>query len=152
MLHIKYLFFYITIWISGVSLLAISGNADRNDRLPTNVRPQLYALSLVINDERSIFMGNVSIELRVLSVTDKIRLHAKGISVNWRDAFLRNNANQAFALSNMTQGKNDIFELKFNESLAIGDYQLQLSFFNQIRSKLEGLYIYSNGQDNPNKK
>lgn len=138
MIDIKHVSLCILIFIGGVNLLLFDGKP-----LSSNVQPDSYILNFVINDERAIFTGNVSMTLRVVNVTDNIRLHARDISVSWRAAIL-NNTDRNFAVTEVNPLNNDIVELKCGENLPVGIYQLQLSFFGEIRQTREGLYSTPN--------
>lgn len=151
MLDIKCLFVCVSM-LNGGAFNSLLVDGSNNDGLLAHVRPDAYTLHIVINEERAIFTGNVSIALRVLNATDSVRLHARDISVNWWSAELEDVQNGALAVSDVSSLKNDVIALKFNDTLAIGVYQLRLSFFNQIREKLEGLYMIANGQKGPGKR
>lgn len=109
-------------------------------RLPNNVQPELYELTLVVNHERSIYTGNVTIAIRVINTTSSVYLHFKDGSVNWRGANLTQNGNRQIGVLDINPQKNDIVGLKFRENLVVGLYTLQLSFFGVIRRDVMGLY------------
>lgn len=139
--NIKLLFLCLWIFVGGVNLLLFDGKNDT--RLSRNIQPELYALNFIINDERFIFTGNVSITFRVVNATDIIQLHAKDISVNWLSAVLKN-VSHAFEVAELKLSTSDIVELKYHQEMTVGVYQLQLSFFGDINQNLKGLYSITN--------
>lgn len=128
--------------IVGGALLANVKSADFVSiagRLPTNVQPELYELTLEVNHERMIFSGNVIITVQVVNATDSIHLHAKSIQVNWRDAILRHN-DRSIALLEVNDQGGDIVQLKFRDKLSTNKHSLTVTFSGEIRRDLSGLY------------
>lgn len=138
MFTLRQLFACILIFIASVNITLCDNDID--NRLPKNIQPDLYELTLVVNHERSIYTGNVTINISVINTTSSIHLHFKDGSVNWRGAVLKQNGNRQIDVIDINPQKNDIFGLKFSENLAVGLYTLQLSFFGVINRDVVGLY------------
>lgn len=111
-------------------------------RLPTNVQPDLYVLTLAVNHERMLFNGNLTIIIQVINSTDRIHLHAKDIQVDWYDVILQH-GDRSIALQEATDQKNSIIQLKFRENLPVGRFSLTVTFSGQIRRDISGLYAIS---------
>lgn len=119
-------------------------------RLPTNVRPLTYTLSINVDVENEVFGGNVTINLEVTTSTTIIHLNYKEIIVGWSNARLSLDATgQTFQVINQVDRPiEQIYELHFQSDLAVGTYTLELQFEGNIRHDLTGLYkssyIFSN--------
>lgn len=114
-----------------------------NYRLPTNVIPSRYSLSILTDFSDVSFSGNVTIALRVTQPTNLISLNYKEITVDWNGVVLRT-SNRAFTLQSLElRPLDEIADLRFTEQLPVDDYLISLSFGAPMRSDLRGLYISS---------
>lgn len=111
-------------------------------RLPTNVRPLKYTLSINVDVENEIFGGNVTINLEVTTSTNTIQLNYKEITVAWSNARLSLDASgQTFQVINQIDRPiEQIYELHFQSDLVVGTYTLELQFEGNVRHDLTGLY------------
>lgn len=117
----------------------------QNYRLPKNVVPSRYSLSILIDLAELSFSGNVTISVHVSAPTILISLNYKEIAVDWDNVKLcTSNANRSFTFeSHELRPVDEIADLRLSEQLPIGDYLIVLSFSATMRSDLHGLYISS---------
>lgn len=126
----------ILVSLSGLFINELSAN-----QLTHNVLPQKYILSIIVDLVAAEFIGNVTIDIRVLEPQISITLHAKELDVIWEELQLRDLHNQIFKVD--TYDVDDIQEtvqLNFTDVIPPGDYKIFTSFAGSIRSDSMGLY------------
>ncbi|XP_034944824.1 puromycin-sensitive aminopeptidase [Chelonus insularis] len=108
-------------------------------RLPTNVRPCHYNITLVPNIDKFIFHGTQIVEIQVKESTNKVVLNSldidiKNVTFDNNDGVHMNTSKVEFVPSQETA------ILIFPECLALGYGTLYLEFDGQINDKMKGLY------------
>lgn len=138
---------YRTILVS-TAIATTIGENELDYRLPKNVQPDFYTISLWLDLKTSIVSGNVSILLRVVQPTDSIALNARGLTANWTETTLNRNGKLIPNDDFLIKENEEIFILKFGELLTMGEYTLTFpSFFSRATN---GLHVssYSNNDEN----
>ncbi|KAK5642103.1 hypothetical protein RI129_008270 [Pyrocoelia pectoralis] len=108
------------------------------ERLPTSVLPQHYKLILTPDFTTFTFKGEVSVEIQVLQETDKIVLNALDLAVqaaNLKEAQTKHVPSQISLLP-----ESETAEFKFSQTIAPGDYTLEIQFTGEVNDKMKGLY------------
>lgn len=112
-------------------------------RLPSNIVPYEYNLWLKVDLDNITFSGHVSIGFTVLKPTSTVTLHYKDINVDWKYSRLIDSHAQKIPFANGSDRfEEEMYELKYKNKLATGNYNLTLSFHGDIRSDLKGLSRY----------
>lgn len=128
--------------VSPINDVPVIRQQELTYRLPTNVRPLTYTLSIHVDVENEVFNGNVTINLDVTESTTSIHLNYKDIIVGWTNARLSFDASaEAFQVTRQIDRPiEQINELHFEPRLEVGTYTLELHFEGNIRHDLTGLY------------
>lgn len=123
--------------------------------LPLNVMPQKYKISLDIDTNLWNFHGREIVEVIVVNPTREVRFNARGLTIQWNEAFLRHITDQGFTdyiPSNYTYSEEtEIGVLSFDQEFIPDNYELHLSFIGIIRSDVFGLYRSEYTIDNQQK-
>lgn len=121
---------------------------DLLTRLSTNSFPIHYDLSMVIDVEGGTFNGTAKINLNVTEPTDNILLNFEaGTDLSYH-TLIRTFDNFPVSLSNFDQNADqEYIRISYTTTLEIGNYDLTLFFFGNIRDDLMGLYFSSYWKD-----
>ncbi len=123
--------------------------AKDNWRLPRNVVPDNYRISLTPNLEKKTFTGDVEIDIRILEPTDKIILNAADLKIT--EAFVVNTSDVESKASISLNAEKEFAILSFTKKLSRGSYKLTCQFKGILNDKLKGFY-YSSWTDEKGKK
>ncbi|XP_072390827.1 puromycin-sensitive aminopeptidase [Diabrotica undecimpunctata] len=107
------------------------------ERLPQNVKPKHYRLSLVPDLAALTFQGNVSIEIEVVSNTDTVVLNALDLKLN--EVTLKGDKSLKPGQVELC-AEEEIATLKFPSLVTPGSYILDIAFTGEINDKMKGLY------------
>ncbi|KAK2579854.1 hypothetical protein KPH14_007537 [Odynerus spinipes] len=118
-------------------------------RLPTDVRPYHYDITLVPDITNFIFHGMEKVHIDVQNATDTIILNSLDIDIK-SASFVSNNGDTIYAKSICISSSEETATLVFNDKLPLGKVgHLSLSFVGEINDKMKGFYrskyIRSNG-------
>ncbi len=112
--------------------------SDSSFRLPRNVIPDHYDITLDLDLETFTFSGEVGIDIRVESATSAIVLNTAAIDI--KEAFL-NSEDERFALSGISYDeKNQRATLDLESAIGPGSYRLVIDYTGEINDQLKGLY------------
>ncbi|MBI5067633.1 MAG: ERAP1-like C-terminal domain-containing protein [Deltaproteobacteria bacterium] len=112
--------------------------ADRNYRLPTSVRPLLYAAELSLDLAQRAFEGRETISLRLDEPQDEIVLHAADLEITAASARASGVLRQARV---RRAPESETVVLSFDAPLAEGHAELSLTWRGQMSKGLRGLYM-----------
>nr|XP_054753932.1 aminopeptidase N-like [Lytechinus pictus] len=115
-----------------------------NFRLPTNLKPSHYELSLRTDIHRGIFAGNITVHFTCLKETDIILLHTKELNYSVESfRFLKEGGNEEVTLNGPPTfyEKNDYLVLRTVSPLDQGTrYSLSMQYVTVFNANLLGLY------------
>src|SRR5579862_4943914 len=111
----------------------------KNYRLPSNVRPERYILTIAPDLASLTFTGHETIEVNVLEPTDKIVLNSVELAIPEARVTDANGTtlNGTVTFDTETQ----MATISFNGKLGAGKWNLYLAFCRKIRDDLKGLYL-----------
>ncbi len=114
-------------------------------RLPDDVVPQHYALTLTIDPRQTSFAGEADIQVQLKKPTQRIWFHGNGLKV--KDATLRA-GDQTLPLTYTEVDKvSGVARLDLPQAAAVGPGTLHLSYTADFRTEAEGLYRVVLGED-----
>jgi puromycin-sensitive aminopeptidase len=121
-----------------------------NHRLPANVRPQTYALSLTPDIQSFTFSGHEVIRLVVVDSTDRITFNAAELTISKAQITLSNGT----VLSPdevLIQESDETVALVFNQMIPVGPASLFVEFQGVLNDQLRGFYRsrYNDGDGTP---
>jgi puromycin-sensitive aminopeptidase len=116
---------------------ALAGEAQVY-KLPTNVRPDRYQLRLTPDLIAFTFAGEETITIAVVEPTAEICLNAAELQIH--SAVVVTQHGEGITGTVTLDEPNERAVLTFPEQLAVGAYQLQLTFSGVLNDKLRGLY------------
>ncbi|XP_060534804.1 puromycin-sensitive aminopeptidase [Cylas formicarius] len=106
-------------------------------RLPTNVKPEHYRLTLEPDWKTLTFKGDVSIKIEVVQATNEILLNALDLKV----ASAGVKGDKLYVPKDVQLTPSDeTLSLKFDTHIAPGFYTLNLVFEGELGDKMKGLY------------
>jgi len=115
--------------------------ADRNFRLPTSVRPLLYAAELSLDLAQRAFEGRETISLRLDEPQEEIVLHAADLEILTASARASGVLRQARV---RRAPESETVVLTFEAPLAAGHAELSITWRGQMSKGLRGLYMAGN--------
>ncbi|MCZ6867497.1 MAG: M1 family metallopeptidase [Chloroflexi bacterium] len=108
-------------------------------RLPTNVRPQTYNLTLTPDFSRFTFNGEASIKVQVMEATARIVLNAAELQISSAEAVHENGS--AFPVKEIaTDEKAETVSFTFAQELPVGNATLNIRFTGTLNDQLRGFY------------
>ncbi|MQG73248.1 MAG: M1 family metallopeptidase [SAR202 cluster bacterium] len=113
--------------------------AVTNHRLPANVKPQSYALSLTPDIQSFTFSGHEEISVMVLEPTERIILNAAEIGISKAQITLSNGTILSAGEVLMDEAEETV-TLVFNQMLPVGSASLSLDFQGVLNDQLRGFY------------
>jgi len=113
-------------------------------RLPTHVRPRQYDVQLEARLGRAEFSGQVTLHLDVLTPTDTIELHARGLQL--AEARLQLDA-RTLAGQIQLLPEHEAAAVRCAETLPAGPAALTLKFRGEVATNLKGLYLSADGPE-----
>lgn len=129
--------------IIGILLVVIA--SILSFRLPDTSHPISYSLSLTIDVDSASYFGNVAIRINVTTPnTNLIALNYHDIQVD-NVIITKTDENTQLNLLDRANPRPSLQIIEFytRESLAVGQYDIQMDFQGAIRSDLKGLYMSS---------
>ncbi len=123
---------------------ALNGEALQPWRLPESVTPSHYRISLDLDVEAERFSGEETIEVRIVSPTQRIVLNSLGLDIS--SAMLRQ-ASVAHPLKVELDLEHERIILHAEEPLAAGDAAIDISFSGPLEEGLRGLYLSRSDED-----
>ncbi|CAD6215605.1 GSCOCG00000417001-RA-CDS [Cotesia congregata] len=109
-------------------------------RLPANIRPRHYEITLVPDIDKFTFKGNQTVNIEVKEPTDKIILNSLDIDIN-SVTFKNDKGTSINAEKIDLLPADETAVLTFPEKLPVGkDGSLNFDFVGQINDKMKGLY------------
>jgi puromycin-sensitive aminopeptidase len=130
-----------------VSSQAVAG--ERSYRLPRNVLPSNYRLVFEPDFESKTFAGDVTIDIEVLSPTNKIIVNAKELEM--LEIVVKDSKEKWFNGSVVCDSETELATITFPETLAPGHWQLSANFKGVHNDKLKGFYRSTWTDDSGNK-
>ncbi|CAH1155325.1 unnamed protein product [Phaedon cochleariae] len=113
------------------------GKGKPFERLPENVKPKHYTLSLVPDLRNLTFRGDVSIQIEVSTSTDTIVLNALDLKL---DAARIGGDKEIMASAVKLCPEEETASVVLPAPLAPGSYTLSMAFTGEINDKMKGLY------------
>ncbi|MCX8071892.1 MAG: M1 family metallopeptidase [Candidatus Binatia bacterium] len=111
---------------------------DKNFRLPRNVWPRRYGLSIVADLQRWQFQGNVQIDVQVSEPCTRVYLHAVDLQIEAVQAFWGGTWHSASRVE--ADADAEVIAIDFVEPLPVGSPRLDLAFRGEILARLRGFY------------
>ncbi|MBI3358910.1 MAG: M1 family metallopeptidase [Nitrospirae bacterium] len=116
----------------------------KDGKLPQNVLPHIYTITLKIIPDDIYFIGHVSIDVHVKEPTQTIILHALDLSIE-RVEVLQNNQTMLAEISENKSDETIIFS--FEQALPVGPAQISIAYSGKLNQQLRGLYqVESHGE------
>jgi alanyl aminopeptidase len=119
--------------------------ARRTGRLPSDVRPISYALSLDVDPSLPRFSGQVDIDIALDKARSVVFLHGKGLTIQHAQAFQANGSNTPIAVRTAVLEDSGILALHLAKPLAPGLARLTLRYDAAFGTRLTGLYRVEQG-------
>jgi len=120
-------------------------------RLPTSIIPERYEIRLTPDLTQWTFAGEVTIAVQVLQAAREVVLNAAELSM--RSVSMRRPDGAVLHGSAQLDPENERAVLSFPETLAPGQYALEIQFAGVLNDKLHGFYrsVYkdADGRDQP---
>jgi aminopeptidase N len=114
-------------------------------RLPDDVVPQRYALTLTIDPRQKSFTGVVEIQVQLQKPSTRIWLHGHGLQVT--DATLRTDGHTLPLKYTEVDTVSGVARLDLPQAAAAGPGTLRLAYTGDFRTEAEGLYRALVGAD-----
>jgi puromycin-sensitive aminopeptidase len=114
----------------------------QDGRLPQNVLPNLYTITLKIIPEVIDFNGNVVIDVTLQEPSKTIVLHALDILIERVELLQANQTQVGKVLENKSD---ETVTLLFDEPLLAGQAQIKIAFAGKLNKQLRGLYQVDSG-------
>ncbi len=111
---------------------------DNSYRLPRTALPENYQISLTPDIEHKTFAGQETIDLDVLSPTEKIILNAAELKIS--AGFATNKQGHKFDAGISYDDEKEFAIFTFKETLQPGKWQLTCDFTGILNDKLKGFY------------
>lgn len=112
-----------------------------NVRLPQNILPEMYNITLQVDLETSSVTGEVNVLCNVATPTQYVLIHAKDMNVSV--AHVRQGDNSLDLESARMCDENDFYVIKLQDLLSTGDASIHLTFNYTLRKDLAGFYSSS---------
>jgi aminopeptidase N len=107
-------------------------------RLPTNVRPVSYDLTLTPDLEQFTFIGNESIEIDIVEATDSVTLNAADLEIAGAELVLDDGAELPSTVVIDKETERAAFQ--FGQTIAPGKATLRIRFTGTLNDQLRGFY------------
>jgi len=112
-----------------------------NVRLPQNILPEMYNITLQVDLETSSVTGEVNVLCNVTTPTRYVLIHAKDMNVSV--AYVRQGGKRLDHEQPFPYDKNDFYVIKLQELLSTGNASIHLTFGYTLRKDLAGFYSSS---------
>ena len=109
-----------------------------NVRLPANIVPDLYDVSLRVNLETFDVTGEVVINAQVVSETSYILVHVKDMNITSVQVSQRGSTVRIKSAFNFTE--NEFYVIELSTALKTGSLDLKISYNYTLRDDLAGFY------------
>ena len=109
-----------------------------NVRLPQNILPEMYNITLHVDLETSSVTGDVSVLCNVTTPTQYVLIHAKDMDISTAHVYQRGNSLDLEA--QFLFDDNDFYVLQLQKLLSTGEIMIHLSFNYTLRKDLAGFY------------
>ncbi|MEK7703148.1 MAG: M1 family metallopeptidase [Nitrospirota bacterium] len=106
-------------------------------RLPQNILPSLYTITLKVIPSESQFVGHETIDVAILEPTHCIVIHALELAIE--QAMVSQNGKQSMAVLSGDK-ENETVTLQLEQSLLPGAAQITMSYTGRLNKQLRGLY------------
>jgi puromycin-sensitive aminopeptidase len=116
----------------------------KNGRLPQNVLPNLYTITLKVIPEEIDFIGHVTIDVVIKELIKTITLHTLDLAIERVE--VSQNSHKAFA--KISENKSDeTVTFLLEQPLSVGPAQIVITYSGKLNKQLRGLYqVDSNGE------
>ncbi|HEX8733225.1 MAG TPA: M1 family aminopeptidase [Ktedonobacterales bacterium] len=128
-----------------MSATATSTSDPKAYRLPANVRPRAYEITLDARPGRETFNGSLRVRLAIAAPTNSIELHSRGLTIS--TARLTDASGQTSAASVAHDADREIAVLTLAAAAPAGEATLALDFDGKLSESLEGLFLSKDGPD-----
>jgi len=113
-------------------------------RLPKNVLPRRYDVKLAAQLGQDEFSGRVAITVDILSQTDTIEIHARGLELS----DIQFNTQEGVIIGDVRlEPEREFAVLSFSSPLPAGEGRLIISFNGAIAKDMRGLYLAKDGSE-----
>ncbi len=119
-------------------------------RLPTNIKPTHYELTLDANLDDENFRGEITTTVSIEQATDTITLHAENLAIIFIET---EQGNQNLPCSYTLDAKMHLLTINFEEALEAGEASVTINYAGKMDTPLAGLYIsrFTDDDDNEQK-
>ena len=132
-----------------MSVYTVSTVVTKGHRLPQNVLPNQYNLTLEPNLDKFTFNGTVDIEVNVLEVTDVITVNSLELRIE-KVTFKGSSTGSVMEASAIVfNQEEESVTFKFESALGVGTGCLQIEFMGILNDRMKGFYRskYGKGSD-----
>ena len=113
-------------------------------RLPNHVRPKRYNIDISTDPERDRFEGSVQMDLEVLEQTDRVEMHAKGLSLTRAKVQIGDERRTAKI---DVDAERELAIFMLDEPLPKGSTSLSVQFEGKPNPGMHGLYLAKDGAE-----
>ncbi|XP_028392975.1 puromycin-sensitive aminopeptidase-like [Dendronephthya gigantea] len=132
---------YFTLRISRfIRVLTMGDKADKKpfERLPNNVVPKNYALTLTPNLKDFTFLGEEIVELEVKTCTDKITMNCAEINIS--SVSIKNGGKDIKSKEITYDKEKETVCILFPSNLSVGSGVLCMKYLGELNDKMKGFY------------
>ncbi|MPC75758.1 Puromycin-sensitive aminopeptidase [Portunus trituberculatus] len=109
------------------------------ERLPGNIKPLHYNITLQPNLVKCVFHGSEEIDIEIKEATKQVKFNTLDLTL--RDIKIRLPSGEDLVpASTEISTANEMVILTFDETLPIGTAKLSLSFDGELNDKMKGMY------------
>ncbi|XP_069970729.1 puromycin-sensitive aminopeptidase isoform X1 [Penaeus vannamei] len=109
------------------------------ERLPGNVKPLHYAVTLQPNLVKCVFTGSEDVDIEVKEATKQIKLNSLDLTLRDIKVTLAS-GEKVLPASTEISTPNEMVTLTFDKALPIGKAKLSMAFNGELNDKMKGLY------------
>lgn len=107
-------------------------------RLPAHIRPRSYALKIVIDNEHSVFFGEVKINVSVAEDSNTVLLHSYRLDIEEVTLYYKNDIIPSWFI---VDADNQLLRIQTNSTLWRNEvYEIKVKFGSRMNTEFVGIY------------
>ncbi|GLV31099.1 uncharacterized protein CBL_12173 [Carabus blaptoides fortunei] len=117
-------------------------------RLPRNVIPTHYNLTLAPNLKDGTFTGQIDISFTAVETVSLIRMHSKGLKIDRVECgdLVTTHTRQSISLEKVPS--RELIEISMNPELPVGEHEMTINFRGDMKNRIVGFYRSSYTNEN----